>query len=358
MIRLLKEEIMLTPRAQTVLRSIVRQHVTKAKPVSSASVVEDCGLEVCSATARNEMMRLEQDGYIIRPHHAAGAVPSDKGYRYYVETLKGVRLPPQEQFMIDHLFHQVEAELEQWLNLTVALLAKRVHNVAVVTSPRPVACKLHHLELVSLQGPLALAVLILRGAKVKQKLITFEQPMSQDTLVAIANKLNDSFVGLTCSQIKARELELSADEKQVSRCLESMMKAEDEQEFEDSYLDGLQFMLEQPEFNIGHRAQALMQLIENRELGRSIVPEGMSGQGVNVVIGKENREEAIQDYSVVISNYGLPEEALGTIGVVGPTRMPYEQSIAVVSYLSAVVSALVAELYGKDTSKSDREGYN
>jgi heat-inducible transcriptional repressor len=193
---------------------------------------------------------------------------------------------------------------------------------------------------------------------VKQKLITFEQPMSQDALMAIANKLNDSFVGLTCSRIKARELELSADEKQVSRCLEGMMKAEDEQEFEDSYLDGLQFMLEQPEFNIGHRAQALMQLIENRELGRSIVPKGMSGQGVNVVIGKENREEAIQDYSVVISNYGLPEEALGTIGVVGPTRMPYEQSIAVVSYLSAVVSALVSELYGKDTSQSGLAGNN
>jgi heat-inducible transcriptional repressor len=127
-----------------------------------------------------------------------------------------------------------------------------------------------------------------------------------------------------------------------------MMKTEDEQEFEDSYLDGLQFMLEQPEFNIGQRAQDLMQLVENRELGRSIVPEGMSSQGVNVIIGNENREKAIQDYSVVISNYGLPEEAVGTIGVVGPTRMPYEQSIAVVSYLSSVVGALVAELYGSE----------
>ncbi len=347
---MLKEEIMLSPRAQTVLRSIVRQHIAKARPVSSASVVEDCGLEVCSATARNEMVRLEQDGYINRPHHAAGAVPSDKGYRYYVETLKGVRLPPQEQFMIDHLFHQVEAELEQWLSLTVALLAKRVHNVAVVTSPRPAACKLHHLELVSLQGPLALAVLILRGAKVKQKLVTFEQPMSQDDLTAIANRLNDAFVGLTFSRIKARKLELSAEEKLVSRCLEGMMRAEDEHKFEDSYMDGLQFMMEQPEFNVGHRAQDLMQLVENRELGRSIVPAGMNSQGVRVIIGKENREEAIQNYSVVISNYGLPEEAVGTIGVIGPTRMPYEQSIAVVSYLSSVVSTLVAELYGHEIS--------
>jgi heat-inducible transcriptional repressor len=220
--------------------------------------------------------------------------------------------------------------------------------VAVVTSPRPAACKLHHLDLVSLQGPLALAVLILRGAKVKQKLITFEQPMPQDELTAIANRLNDAFVGLTCSRIKARQLELSAGEKLVSRCLEGMMKTEDEQEFEDSYMDGLQFMLEQPEFNVGQRAQALMQLVENRELGRSILPEGMDSQGVRVVIGKENREEAIQDYSVVISNYGLPEEALGTIGVVGPTRMPYEHSIAVVGYLSSVVSALVAELYGHE----------
>ncbi len=339
---------MLSARAESVLKSIVGQYIATAKPVSSASVIDGCGLEVCSATVRNEMVRLEQDDYIIRPHHSAGAIPSDKGYRYYVESLKGVELPVAEQFMISHLFHQVEGELEEWLSLTVALLAQWVHNIAVITSPRSAACRFHHLELVSLQGPMALAVLILRGAKVKQQLITFDEPMSQADLTAITSRVNVAYSSLTRSQIRGKKMELSPGERQATDCLVKMMKAEDWQEYEDSYLDGLHFMLEQPEFTHGQRAQSLMELVEQRRLGRVIIPEEMTEQGVKVVIGRENRVDVIRDYSVVVSHYGLPEEAVGTIGVVGPTRMPYERAISAISYLSSVMSTLVAELYGRE----------
>lgn len=344
---------MLSDRAQTVLWSVVRQHISKAKPVSSAGVVEDCGLDISSATVRNEIMRLEQEGYIIRLHHAAGAVPSEKAYRYYVETLADVQLPPAEKLMIKHLFHQVEGELEQWLGLTVGLLAKGVHNVAVVTSPRPVACKLHHLELVSLQGPLALAVLILRGAKVKQKLISFDQTMPQEELTVIANKLNSAYHGLIASRISRKKVELTPHEKQAVDCLINMMKAEDELEYEDSYLDGLHFLLEQPEFSASQKAQAITQLVENRRLGKAIIPPKMSREGVSVVIGTENRDEAIKEYSVVLGRYGLPEEAEGTIGVVGPMRMPYGRAISTISYLSLVMSTLVADLYGREITTVD-----
>ena len=104
---------MFGPRAATILNSIARQYISRALPVSSTSVASDCGLAVSSATIRSEMMRLEEEGYIFRPHHAAGSIPSDKGYRYYVGTLKNIELPLAEQRLISHLFHQVEKELEE-----------------------------------------------------------------------------------------------------------------------------------------------------------------------------------------------------------------------------------------------------
>ena len=337
---------MLHPRAATILNSIARQYIARALPVSSTSVVDDCGLAVSSATIRSEMMRLEDEGYIFRPHHAAGSIPSDKGYRYYVGTLKDIELPLAEQRLISHLFHQVEKELEEWLNLAVTLIAQRVQNIAIVTVPRPVASQLKHFELVLLHDNLALAVLVLRGARVRQQLVAFGQAMSQTDLAVITNKLNTAYSGLTSSQIRTKKVALSLAEQQVTDCLSEMMKAEDRQEHEELYTDGLHFMLNQPEFSRSQRIQTLMELVEQRRLARVTVPESLESSGVQVIIGQENKAEVIQDLSVVICRYGLPDEAVGTIGVIGPTRMPYAHAISTIGYLALLMSGLVAELYG------------
>lgn len=339
---------MLSPRTETIFGSIVRQYIIKALPVSSSSIIDDCGLEVCSATIRNEMARLEQDGYIIRPHHSAGSIPSDKGYRYYVETLKGIELPLAEQRLISHLFHQVEKELEEWLELAVTLIAQLVQNVAVVTMPKPPACQFKHLELVSLQESLGLVVLVLRGAILKQQLVTFDQAMSQADLTLIAGKLSVAYAGLSVSQILAKNLELAPAEQEITNCLVKMMKAEEAQKYEEPYLGGLHYILNQPEFSRSERIQSLVELVEQRKLVRVIFPEELASHGVQVVIGKENRAEVAHDLSLVISRYGLAEEAVGTIGVVGPTRMSYGRAIPTIGYVASLMSRLVAELYGKE----------
>jgi len=339
----------LTSRTGTILRSIVEQYIIKATPVSSQSIINGYELGVSTATIRSEMAHLEQENYITRPHPSAGSIPSDKGYRYYVETLMDIQLPLAEQRLINHLFHQVERELGEWLNLAVTLIAQLVQNVAVVTMPKPVACQFKHLELVTLHDSLALLVLVLRGAKAKQQLIIFTQAIPQSELTTIANKLSTIYSGLTSSQILAKGTELFPTEQQVTDCLLKVMEAEDEQEYEEPYLDGLHFILNQPEFVHSRRMLSLMELVEHRNLLRSIVPSGFTNQGVQVVIGKENRAEVIHDYSVVISQYGILREAVGTIGVVGPTRMPYARAISTVDYLSSVLSRLVTELYGRET---------
>jgi heat-inducible transcriptional repressor len=338
---------MLSDRSETILKSIVGQYIVKATPVPSQSIANDFELAVSSATIRNEMMHLEQEGYITRPHPSAGSVPLDKGYRYYVETLNDIELPLAERLTVSHLFHQVERELEDWLSLAATLTAQLVQNVAVVTLPKPVNCRFRHLELVALRDSLALVVLVLQGATLRQQLITFDQSISQEELTAIANKLNTAYTNLTRAKISAKKLKLAAAEQQVTDCLLKIMQDEDEQEYEHFNLDGLHFTLSQPEFRRGECGQILAQLVDGRNLMQTITPEEMDVEEVRVIIGKENRAETIQECSVVINKYGLPEEAEGVISVVGPTRMPYARTISAVHYISSVLSQMLTELYGK-----------
>ncbi len=340
---------MLSARTEAILKSIVEQYIARTVPVPSQTVVTESGLGVSSATIRNEMMHLEQEGYITRAHPSAGSIPSDKGYRYYVESLKGMILSPDEQRLVRHLFHQVERELEEWLSLAAMLTAQLARNVALVTMPKPADCRFKHLEIVALQDCLALLVLVLHGAKVKQQLLTFDQAVSQEELTAMAGKLNAAYANLTRRQIQAKDGSLSSTERQLTALLLRIMQEEDGQEYEDPYLDGWHFMLAQPEFANSRNMLGLVELVEHRNLLKIIIPKELESNRVQVIIGKENQVEAFHNYSIVISKYGIPEEAVGTLGVVGPTRMPYAQTISIVSYLSLVLSSLVAGLYGKET---------
>ena len=348
MLRLLMEAELLSTRTGVILNSIVDQYVVRAVPVPSQTLAHEPELGVSSATVRNEMAYLEKEGYITRPHTSAGSIPTDKGYRYYVESLQNIQLPSAEQRLISHLFHQVEREVEEWLSLAATLLAQTVKNVAVVSLTKSADCKFKHIELVSLQDSLALFILVLHGARVRQKLISFDQPVSQLKLTTISTKLNAAYTGLSRRQISAIKMELPPTEQQITDYLLEVMQAEDEQGYEESSLDGLHYTLSQPEFAHSERFLALMELVEHRSLLKAITPARLNQRGVHVIIGKENKEGAIQEYSVVLSRYGIPGEAIGTIGVVGPTRMPYARTIPTVAYLSYLLSEMVAGLYGRE----------
>jgi heat-inducible transcriptional repressor len=339
---------MITARSSLILNYIVGEYISRAAPVPSQLIANDAELGVSPATIRNEMALLEKEGYLIRPHTSAGCIPSDKGYRHYVESIEDVRLPRDEQRLISHTFHQVEKEVEAWVSLTATLLARLVQNVAVVSLPKSTDSKLKHLEMISLQESRALVVAVLEGAVVKEKLITFTEAVNQPTLTVISAKLNSLYDGLTSRQIAAKQAELSPLEKQATDYLVGIMQAEDSKEYQDPYLEGWHFMLNQPEFAQSASARVLMELVERRGLLKVIVPGKFSQQGVHVIIGKENHDEAIQNCSVVICNYGVPDQANGTIAVVGPTRMPYSRTIPTVYYLSSVLSQLVAGLYGRE----------
>ncbi len=340
---------MITTRSGKILNYIVRQYISEAVPVPSQAVADKANLGVSPATIRNEMAQLEKDGYLIRPHTSAGCIPSDKGYRYYVESIEKMTLPREEQYLISHTFHQVEREVEAWVSLTASLLAQLTRNVAVVSLPKATDCKLKHLELISVQDTRALMVVVLEGAIVKQQLITFDQAVTQSDLAAVSNKLNGIYAGLSRHEIVKNKSELTALEKKATEYLVEMMKTEDSKEYQEPYLEGWHFMLEKPEFAHSEQMHGLMELVERRALLKVILPADLSAPGVHVIIGKENKNAAIQNCSVVICRYGLPEEASGAIAVVGPTRMPYTLTIPTVYYFSSILGQLVGGLYGRES---------
>lgn len=337
---------MLTRRRDRILSIIIGEYISKGVPVSS-DVVAKKGLGVSPATIRNEMMELEEEGYLVQPHTSAGRIPTDKGYRHYIESLMSyARLSRDEQFLIRHQFHQVERAVEEWTRLAAAILSGIVHNVALVTLPKPVEARLKHLELVSLQEFLVLLVLVLKEANLRQQMLTLEENVSQDELSASARKLTAAYGGLTASEIADKDLKFSPVEEQVMKIVSGLMRNEEGEEYEEPYIDGLRHMLRQPEFASSDKIAAIMEMLEHKSLLKSFLPRVLTGEGVRVVIGRENKENMMRDCSVILTRYGIPGEVGGAIGVMGPTRMEYQRAIPTVSFLSTVMSELVSELYG------------
>jgi len=195
----------LTARQQAILGLVVKEHVSTALPVSSKAIVEAYGLGISPATVRNEMACLEESGYLTHPHTSAGRVPTDKGYRYFVERLLGeTELPLAERRMIRHQFHQVRPEMDQWLRLSASVLAQAAQSLAWITAPSTPQCLFKHLELISIRDALTLVVLVLQGGTVKQRMLTLAQALSQEELSRIAAHLNEFFSGLTSDGVVAQ----------------------------------------------------------------------------------------------------------------------------------------------------------
>jgi len=236
-------------RGEAILKIIVGEYISTATPVASEAIARRYKLKVSPATIRNEMARLEEEGYILRPHISAGGIPSDRGYRYYVERLvEEGKLPHEEYEAIRRRFRQVEQRIEEWMRLATTVLAQRLRNLALAVLPQLEECHVRHLELVVLQEFLVMLVLVLEEMTIRQHLLTLEKAVSQDELTAIANKLNESYRGLTGSQIGARTLQLSPVEEQVSAKVTQLMQVEDESQYDEFYVDGLRHLLAQPEF--------------------------------------------------------------------------------------------------------------
>jgi len=333
---------MLTERRSRILRLVVDEYVESAVPVGSETIVRKYRLPVSPATIRNEMARLEEEGYITHPYTSAGRVPSDKGYRYYIEGLMGEQdLTQEEKETIRHQFHQAGRELEEWVHLAAAVLAQAARNMAVVTTPRSPHCRLKHLELVGLRDLVVLLVLVLRDGRLLQQVLTLSEALSQVELTTVAQRLTDLYQGLTEFQIRSSAVELSGLELQVMDEVQALMAAEHEGRYDDACLEGMSLVLGQPEFSSAEKMLDLLAVLDQYSLTRTLPLRRLAGEGVTVVIGSENQEDALRDCSLLVARYGVPGALSGALAVLGPTRMRYPRTISTVRYLGILMSELV-----------------
>src|SRR5512134_2019793 len=239
---------MLSERRASLLNLIVQDYVDTAQPVGSKALGNKHGLDVSPATIRIEMARLEEDGYINQPHTSAGRVPSDKGYRYYVESLMTEeRLPWEEAQTIRHQFHQAERAMEQWFQLAAAVLAHSVSNFAVVTSPRSNQTRLRHVQLVPLQEMTALLVVVLNEARIRQQVLALREPMDEATLLAATGRINERYAGLSLPELTEIAEPAAEFDSAIVRAVAELMDQESVA-LGDVFRDGVREVLSQPEF--------------------------------------------------------------------------------------------------------------
>jgi heat-inducible transcriptional repressor len=343
----------MTERRKEILRIIIREFVNTATPVSSEIVVNKYRLPVSTATVRNEMAELEREGYIHHPHVSAGRVPTDKGYRYFVETLmeRPGGLTQIEQHTIQHQFYQIQLEINEWLRLAASVTARTAQNAAVVSTPRTYDNRLKRLELIEVQERLVLMVIVTQDGTIREQMLTPDTPLTQEELSSLANRFNTQFVGMTWSQIdeKVRIFYETEDwiKPILNRLIETLRALA---QFQDAqiYRDGISNILNQPEFSDVSKLRQVLQTFESGSAFTAIIPEVLSNDvnGVQVIIGGENRFEDMRLLSLVLARYGVDGQVSGVIGIVGPTRMAYDRSISTVQYISQLLSNLVTERSG------------
>lgn len=340
-------ERVLTERQAAILQLIIDDYIVTAVPVGSENVVRLHGLGLSPATIRNEMMRLEEEGYISHPHTSAGRVPSDRGYRYYVETLMGnAEVPAEDKLRILHQFHQSSMELAEWLQLAASVLAQSARNLAVVTAPRAPTARLKHLELVEVGETTALLVVVTQDIKLHQQVVSLPEPVDQERLTQLASRLNHILPDKGAEAIKALEPELHPIEALIARTIAEMMVEEDSAQYVDPHIEGIGNVLRQPEFSRSEKMLDIVEILGERNLSKVIPFEQINSEGVTVIIGGENRDDTMRECSVVIARYSVPESgATGALGILGPTRMRYPEAIATVRYLGSVMSELMFRLY-------------
>lgn len=335
-------------RRDSVLKIIVSEYIATATPVASEAVLRHYSLGVSPATIRNDMASLEEEGFITRPYTSSGGVPLDKGYRFYVETISGqAGLPGDEQKRLRHLMGDAVDEYDRLLKIAATAMSQLVGNAAIVTFPKSVECKFKHVELLGMDQYMAMMVLILSNAVLRRQTMGFDAPVSQQELGDTAVKFNREYTGKTRRQIAASKLELSPREEKILGTISDIMASEDVIEYGNSYLEGLRLMLGQPEFVQRERMLGVLELLEAKGWLRNIGLQ-VTEDGVRVIIGEENRDSSLHDLSLVVSNYGVPEQARGTVGIIGPKRMDYSKAISAVNYISGLLSELVARVCRND----------
>lgn len=322
-------------RKITILKAIIKTYLETGEPVGSRTISKYTDLNLSSATIRNEMSDLEELGYIVQPHTSAGRIPSDKGYRFYVDQIMQEK---EEEFteIKDLMLKRVD-RVELLLKQMARILAQNTNYAALISAPQYHRNKLKFIQLSKVDDGKLLVVIVVEGNMIKNTMIPISQQLSDEGLLNLNILLNNALNGLTIEEINLDVISRLKEQagihsEVVDRVLNEVAEAirADDDDLQ-IYTSGATNIFKYPELSDGEMASRLIGTLEQKELLQELVDDvnsSESGSGIQVYIGDEAPVQTMKDCSIVTANYELGEGLRGTIGIIGPKRMDYEKVLS------------------------------
>lgn len=334
----------LDERKRRILQAIVRDYILTAEPVGSRTIAKRYIFNVSAATIRNEMADLEELGYLQQPHTSAGRIPSENGYRFYVDhLLDEVVVSPEEIKAIRQGYQQQAQVLENVIQQAAHLLASLTDYMAMASGPQPQSSRLNKLQMIEIQSGQALAVVVAENGLVANRMIALPPNIDQNDLDNITNYINQKFHNVTWNQmLKAGIIQVRTDVgqkiSQFDQVLDLIQQVLLGEHQSDLYLGGAARMLGQPEFQDIKQVRSILHLLDHREYMRHLLGNLQQTDQVQVTIGSENQMQEVENCSLVTAVYKWNGQPMGWVGVIGPTRMDYARAVAAVREVSKLLS--------------------
>lgn len=348
----------LDARKVKILNAIIQTYLETGEPVGSRTISKYSDLNLSSATIRNEMSDLEEMGYIVQPHTSAGRIPSDLGYRFYVDQLmaqKDKEVTEIKEFMIERT-----ERMEQLLQQVVKLLANNTNYATMITAPSWHGNKIKFIQLSQVDESQILAVIVTEGNIVKNKMIDVEEPLDNETMLKLNILLNTNLNGLSLEEINLAAIaklkeQAGIHSNIISDVLDAVATSIQEDEGLQIYTSGATNIFKYPELADSQKASELIQALEEKQQLAGLVNQSLSDEdetGIQVYIGDESPVATMRDCSVVTATYELGNGMHGTIGIIGPKRMDYENVVDNLKTLKVQLD----KIFKKPKDDGDDEG--
>jgi heat-inducible transcriptional repressor len=337
-------------RSKRVLAALVREYIASGEAVASSLLVTAAGLGVSSATVRSILSRLEEEGYVQQPHTSAGRIPTDRGYRFYVDLLLEAKRPNRSATAVEARLRRDSPGrlLDSLLPQVSHMLAQASKSVGFAIRPAHEAAVFDRVEFVPLSSTRVLVVIVARGGHVIQKVLEIGEPLEADDLRQAANILNAEFSGLPLHRARQAVLERIDEERSLYDVLRARAMRLGTSTFSDlpddrpMYVEGASCLLDDASGVNVQTLQALLQMIEEKQKLLGLLNEYIDGPGLTVVIGAEHLDANLRPFSLVLSTYD-DGSGIGTVGVIGPTRMHYSRAIAAVDGVAQAVARVLRD---------------
>jgi len=340
----------LDERNKKVLQAVIDSYIASGLPVGSNVLVKRYDFGLSSATLRNIMAELEELGFLTHPHTSAGRIPTDQGYRYYIDSLISIENETEDLGIQLRQAPSLHGDdLQELMEEASRFLATLSRCTGVVVAPSEPETRYRHIEFIRLRGKQVLIIFVTANGIVQNKLIELDQSVGQQELNRFSAFLDEELEDWTLNEVRDRLIEKLREEKILFTQLidETYRASQDvqERESEKVYIGGASHIFETPEFATVEKMRALFKAFEDKYKLLKLLDRSVAAQGIKVFIGSENPFFEMQGCSLVVSSYKARANVVGTLGVIGPTRMQYKQVIQVVDYTAKLLSKLLDERY-------------